>query len=316
MKFLSLIASVLSVICVKGDDVDDDEAVFTLTSSNFNSFIAEHPKVLVEFYAPWCGHCKALAPEYEKAAKALAADESVETVLAKVDATEEKDLASKYGVRGFPTLKYFTNGDVEKPGDYTGGRTESTIVSWLSQRALPPVTELGTADEVEAFKSKSRVVLVAYLEESDEASAATLLSFAEANRESVVVGRVTNGDVITGTEGVSAGDVFIYKKFDEGSAKLEGELTADSLSTFVNGEKFPLIDAIGPENYKDYIDRGLPLVWIALDASNEEQLDDVLGMLKPFAVKFKGQLSFTYVDNGKYAQHVSNLGMYFVCLFV
>merc|ERR1712087_857402 len=54
------------------------------------------------------GHCKALAPEYEKAAQTIAADEGIDAKLAKGDATEEKDLATKFGVKGFPTLKFFT----------------------------------------------------------------------------------------------------------------------------------------------------------------------------------------------------------------
>lgn len=66
--------------------------------------------------APWCGHCKSLAPEYANAAKNLIQDKS-SIQLGKVDATIESDLAEKFGIRGYPTLKFFKNG---KPVDYTG----------------------------------------------------------------------------------------------------------------------------------------------------------------------------------------------------
>jgi protein disulfide-isomerase A6 len=81
--------------------------VVVLTDQNFDDIVYSSKDIwLIELYAPWCGHCKALEPEWNQAASKLKG----QVKFGKVDATEHKQLAQRFGVTGFPTIKYFNHG--------------------------------------------------------------------------------------------------------------------------------------------------------------------------------------------------------------
>lgn len=108
-------------------------AVVDLDPTNFDSVVLKSGKpALVEFFAPWCGHCKNLAPVYEELATNF--QHTAEKVtIAKVDADNHKDLGKKFGVSGFPTLKWF-DGKSDKPVDYDGGRDLESLSKWVTDK--------------------------------------------------------------------------------------------------------------------------------------------------------------------------------------
>lgn len=89
----------------------------------------------VEFYAPWCGHCKRLAPVWEQLAHVVA-DEIPQVRVAKLDATRFSSVTSELDIHGFPTLKYFRNGQVM---DYHGDRTKQALVDFVRKAYGPQV---------------------------------------------------------------------------------------------------------------------------------------------------------------------------------
>jgi len=105
-----------------------------LTDATFNSIVMDPTKsALVEFYAPWCGHCKNLAPTYKKLADAFAGDENVAIVA--VDATENRATTEAYGVKGYPTLKWFPAGAGKEAVDYAAGRDLDSFVNFINEHA-------------------------------------------------------------------------------------------------------------------------------------------------------------------------------------
>jgi len=108
--------------------------VTVLNGDNFDALALGPKAALVEFYAPWCGHCKQLAPKYDKLGEIFAGEQGV--VIGKVDATEEEGgaLASRYGVTGYPTLKFFPAGSSE-PVDYQGERELENLVEYINSNA-------------------------------------------------------------------------------------------------------------------------------------------------------------------------------------
>jgi len=133
------------------------------TESNFKAEVLESDElVMVEFFAPWCGHCKNLEPEWKKAAAQLG---GVAKLVA-VDATVHQSLASRYEVKGYPTIMVFKPGKTDKPEPYNGGRTASDIATFArnaaEQFAKPrPVVQVTTRAELEEHcKEKASLCLL------------------------------------------------------------------------------------------------------------------------------------------------------------
>ncbi|KAJ9176844.1 hypothetical protein P3X46_012116 [Hevea brasiliensis] len=135
-----------------------------LNSRNFDELVLKSKELwIVEFFAPWCGHCKKLAPEWKKAANSLKG----KVKLGYVDCDAEKSLMSRFNVQGFPTILVF-GADKDTPIPYEGARTASAIESFALEQletnvAPPEVTELTGPDVLEEKCGSAAICFVAFL---------------------------------------------------------------------------------------------------------------------------------------------------------
>ncbi|CAF2365852.1 unnamed protein product [Brassica napus] len=270
-------------------DVDEKDVV-VVKERNFTDVIENNEYVMVEFYAPWCGHCQSLAPEYAAAATELKGDG---VVLAKIDATVENELAHQYSVQGFPTILFFVDGE-HKP--YTGGRTKETIVTWVKKKIGPSVYNLTTLDDAEKVLTSGNKVVLGYLNslvgvEHDQLAAA---SKAE---DDVNFYQTVNPDVAKmfhiDPESKRPALVLV-KREEEKISHFDGEFVKSGLVSFVSANKLPLVTVFTPESSQEIFESAIKkqLLLFATEKGSEKVLQE----FEEAAKLFKGKLIFVSVD--------------------
>ncbi|KAK3329615.1 protein disulfide-isomerase precursor [Apodospora peruviana] len=271
-----------------------------LKKDNFEEYVKANDIVLAEFFAPWCGHCKALAPEYEEAATSL---KEKDIKLVKVDCTEESDLCQQFGVEGYPTLKVFRGLDNVSP--YKGQRKAAAITSYMIKQSLPSVSLL-TSETLEDFKKADKVVVVAYIDATDKASNETFGKVADKLRDTFPFG-ASNDAALAEVEGVKVPAIVVYKEFDEGKTVFTDKFDVEAIEKFTKIAATPLIGEVGPETYADYMAAGIPLAYIFAETAEErKELSDAI---KPIAEAQRGVINFATIDAKAFGGHAPNLNL-------
>jgi len=211
-------------------DAEMDEGVLVLTDANFDSELAKHEHLLVEFYAPWCGHCKKLAPEYAGAAAVLA-QQSPPQYVAKVDTTEQTALGERFEIKGFPTLVWFRNGKRE---DYTGGRTKDTIIQWINKKTGPASKELA-CDQFDQVKAQLSAVFFGDFEGDlfnifmDVAKSSESFTFFHAS------------SACAAEHGAKINGVSVFRSFDSSPVHFDGEASFGALNQWLETSAIPML---------------------------------------------------------------------------
>ncbi|NXC70391.1 PDIA2 isomerase, partial [Anhinga anhinga] len=195
------------------DELGEEDGVLVLHEHNFARALSEHQLLLVEFYAPWCGHCQRLAPAFAQAAAVLR-NESIPAWLGKVDATAQVALANEFGITSYPTLKLFRNGNRTHPVAYTGHMDAEGIVHWVRRRTSPSATLLQDTDTAAAFLSSQDLVVVGFFK--DLGSEAAQAFYEVASEVVDVPFGVAEADELFQAYGLSVDTICLFKKFDEG----------------------------------------------------------------------------------------------------
>ncbi|XP_041669532.1 protein disulfide-isomerase A4 [Cheilinus undulatus] len=291
------------------------EATLVLTKDNFDETVDNADIILVEFYAPWCGHCKKLAPEYEKAAKELSL-RSPPIPLAKVDATVENKIASRFDVTGYPTLKIFRKGKVF---DYNGPREKYGIVDYMGEQAGPPSKQVQAPKQVqELIKDGDDTVIVGVFNGEQDTAYEIYIEACNALREDFTFRHSFSPDVAK-LLNASPGQVVMLhpERFRSKYEPASHTLTVKDwtkvweVQEFFKSHAVPLVGHRKPSNdAKRYTKRPLVVVYYGVDFSFDYRKatqfwrSKVLSVAKDFP-----EYTFAIADEEDYADELKGLGL-------
>jgi len=271
----------------EAEDLDKD--VIVLTDDNFDMVVSKAQYVLVEFYAPWCGHCKELAPLYAAAATELKEYDST-IVIAKIDATTHGVAAQQFGVEGYPTLKWFKNGEAS---DFDGGRTTEDIVAWVVKKTGPASLLVESASDFAMKSEGTTVVVLTYLSSLEGAEFDAYIALASAN-DDVTFMHATTAEVAA-LHDVKVSSAIMLKEFDGGNVRFEGAIDKEEFEGFVKTNKLPLVIPFNEKNADMIFSSGITKQLLLFFSSDDAA--EVLAIARQVAKEFRGECIFVAVDS-------------------
>ncbi|XP_022130070.2 protein disulfide-isomerase [Pieris rapae] len=291
MRFLISICAIALLGSAIGDEIPTEDNVLVLTKPLFDDVISKTEYILVEFYAPWCGHCKSLAPEYAKAATKLAEEDSP-IKLAKVDATQEQDLAEQYKVRGYPTLIFFKNGN---PIEYSGGRQADDIIAWIKKKTGPPAVNVASSEQAKELIAANNVIIFGFFPDQTTQKAVAFLNTAGLVDDQVFA-IVTDEKLIEELEAKSE-DVVLYKNFEDPSVKFEGEdLNEDILKNWVFVQSMPTVVEFSHETASKIFGGQIKYHLLVFLSKKNGDFEKYLDGLKPVAKTYREKIMTVAID--------------------
>ncbi|XP_063305034.1 protein disulfide-isomerase A3 [Pelobates fuscus] len=288
--------------------------VLELTDDNFEKVAPQHSILLVEFFAPWCGHCKKLAPEYESAATRLKGTLS----LAKVDCTANSAICNKYGVSGYPTLKIFRDG--EESGSYDGPRTADGIVSTMKKQAGPASVDLRSVEEFEKFIADKDAAVVGFFRDLYGTTHSEFLKAANSLRENFRFAHTDEDELVNKYDSNGEGIVIfrpprLANKFEDATVSFPAheKITSTKIKTFIQENIFGICPHMTEDNREQIQGKDLLVAYFDVDYDKNAKGSNywrnrVMMVAKKFVDAGK-TLKYAIADRKAFGHDVTELGL-------
>ena len=314
-----------------------------LTGADFDDVLQRKSGVwLLDFYAPWCGHCKKLAPTWDEAADKAAA-EGLAVHFAKMDCTARANskVCERYNIKGFPSLRVISpKGKLLK--SYRGGRDVEGIMTYAQKLAAPPFVEFKTTKEVKEFIDRMETAngsafILFKPEEPDEGYKELEAAFKEAAQMESDVAELAVAPEYTGDDlGMKVmldgrtlqeddglgGKLAVFRE-DVGKCLSSSiNRTATQVAHWIAGHRFIMMPKISASNYRALGERGKPMVIVILRGARKKNADgeltpfekipinaEYLAAMKGVAREMEDDFGFGYLDGKEWEAFVTKYGI-------
>ncbi|KAG6737874.1 hypothetical protein POTOM_059405 [Populus tomentosa] len=277
--------------------------VLELDESNFDSTISTYDYVFVDFYAPWCGHCKRLAPELDVAAPILA-ELKKPIVIAKVNADKYTRLARKHEVDGFPTLKIYMHG---VPTDYYGPRKAELLVRFLRKFVAPDVTILNSDSAIRDFVEEAGTHFPIFIGFGLNETVMSNLAIKYKKKAWFSVASDFSDDVMVQYDFDKIPTlVCIHPSYNDHTV-FYGPFEEEFMEEFITQNSLPLAVPINSETLKELKNDQRKIVLTILEDDSEEKSQNLIKILKA-AASANRDLVFGYVGVKQWEEFTETFG--------
>ncbi|XP_065319482.1 protein disulfide-isomerase-like isoform X2 [Gordionus sp. m RMFG-2023] len=292
-----------------------EDYIEVLTDENEAKMISPTHNIFVEFYAPWCGHCKQLEPEYVKLAGFIndltkgsdqgseLGEESPQALaktikIVKCDATVNKNLAEKYKVQGYPTIKFISK-DKSEVSNYNGNRKAEDMRDWILKKIGPQIKIIKKLEDLENLIDSHDVVVFGYFKDPEgfqftefKQVAAILEDTPFVATHDASIAKHYKMDTNKHDNGL-----ILFKKFDEGSVHHYDKFDDDDIAFFVKSNRMPLVSEFTEQNANKIFTEEHQKHILLFEHKSAPQHDNNMKIFNESAKNNRGKILFVYIDS-------------------
>lgn len=310
LKFFKIHCTLFSVIYFLFPHEVQSKAV-ALTQDNFDKYIEKHELVFLNFYADWCRFSQILAPIFDEAAENLAKEfESGKILFGKVDSVSETNLAQRFKISKYPTLKLLRNGKLMKR-EYRGQRSLDAITDYVRDLLRDPVKELETAEDMEKVDVNKRKTVI-FIPDKNSPLYEIYLKVAMDLRDDcqffIVKGAMADAAIPPGQKAKIIFNPMKSKLGINDEIYAGALLSYDELSAWTTNRCIPLVREITFENAEELTEEGLPFLILFHHPDDTESPKIFTREVQNQLLDDRTLVNFLIADGMKFAHPLHHLG--------